>query len=277
MVNCKPFLVTPYSADDGGMTLRPAIPYACPFAVANDARDPCSIEMHHKRRRKTGPGYPLFVMSCDAHGCSFTLYPPGFAPYQRKAVACLSPCGQRVLGEGPVLQTDFRSTMFEEMLKARTANASRIDPCSRKSSRILGVGPLGDRLRERIASVLKVPALILMSLSRSSDTILEAGREVLRQLRGRRQFKAYNFLLSGHLAGCWGEPLYYDASRRIVERSPYCRSDLLERCTSQASVYGRPSPRKMDAAKARSIRCQDPPGRCVPSCVQTAAQDPTTV
>lgn len=260
MTNRKPFIVTPYSARDAGMTLRPEIPYACPFAVTSDVRDPCRIGMHHRRKRKTGPGYPLSVMSCEAHECTFTLYPPGFAPYQRQAVACLSPCGDRVLGEGRDVQTDFNSTMFEETLKAKTVGSRRRCRRSRKNARILGVGDLGDRLREAIATVLNVPAGILLSLSRCSDSLMDAVGQVLRQLRGTARFRASNLLVSGHLAGCWGEPLPYDADRKIFGRSPYCRSGFLERSTSQASRFRSSIPTKADRDHTRRMRCHAPPG-----------------
>lgn len=47
----------------------------------------CRVGAHHLRERKTGPGFALQVVRCAAHGRSFTVYPPGYVPYGRMALA----------------------------------------------------------------------------------------------------------------------------------------------------------------------------------------------
>lgn len=96
-------------------------------------------------------------MCCTAHACTFTLYPPGFAPYQRKPVLKLSPCGHRVFGEGDSLETDFESTMFEGAV-LDTSNDRHRPRSKRRAARIVGVASdLAARLRERIAWALSLP------------------------------------------------------------------------------------------------------------------------
>jgi len=173
MANRKPFLITPYLyASTDTAELRPIIPHACPFALTSEStQTPCRIGLHHRRRRKTGPGYPLSVMCCTAHACTFTLYPPGFAPYQSRAVLKLSPCGNRVFGEGDPFETDFESTMFEgALLDSHEGDQRTPDRRARRNAaRITGVArDLPARLREGIAWALSVPVGPLHWLSRSS-------------------------------------------------------------------------------------------------------------
>lgn len=63
-------------------------------ASEKDAR--CVVRIHHWRERKVGPGYPLVVAKCTTHGTAFTLYPPGFVPYGRVAVAPVDAEGEWV-------------------------------------------------------------------------------------------------------------------------------------------------------------------------------------
>jgi hypothetical protein len=243
MTNRRPFIITPYHAGDDGR-LRPKIPCACPHSVTTGAGGRCKISVRHRRSRKTGPGFPLFVVDCELHECTFTLYPPGFAPYQRCAVALVTACGQQMLGEGS-LDVDDDLTMFDNGAKQRGKDDQRTRHSRRRNARIVGVAGVADRLREVIASVLSVPTLTLRSLSRSCGSISEAVDRVLRQLRGTAQSKATMLLVSGHLAGCWGEPLAYDAERRTLRRSPYCSPfRLLERRASATSHFRRTGPTK---------------------------------
>jgi len=79
--------------------LVPERPDTCPWAEPGDA--PCQIAYNHQRKRKTGPRFPLTVLTCSTHDHSFTLYPPGHIPYGRHAAAPCRPDGPLVMAEVP--------------------------------------------------------------------------------------------------------------------------------------------------------------------------------
>jgi hypothetical protein len=87
----RPFIVATYSVDVRGEFV-PEIPLVClgggnSGPAGSNGMESCSIGLHHRRSRKTGPGFPLFVVRCRTHGVAFTVYPPGHVPYGRVAVA----------------------------------------------------------------------------------------------------------------------------------------------------------------------------------------------
>lgn len=102
----RPFVITTYSLS-AGVTFVPELPRECLRHAQGRAPGsrgsgpPCDIRVHHRRRRKTGPGFPLFVVECRTHGGTFTVYPPGHVPYGRVAVAPVDAEGRpiRAVGE----------------------------------------------------------------------------------------------------------------------------------------------------------------------------------
>jgi len=84
-------VVTPYEAVNGAW--EPVIPAQ---GWCGSAGSGCVLVLDHRRPRKTGPGFPLWVMRCTAHKVAFTLYPPGHVPYGRQALAPVSPAGGAV-------------------------------------------------------------------------------------------------------------------------------------------------------------------------------------
>jgi hypothetical protein len=54
----------------------------------------CEIRDRGWRERKKGPEYPLKICKCLIHICCFTVYPPGYGPYERRPLALLSHDGQ---------------------------------------------------------------------------------------------------------------------------------------------------------------------------------------
>ena len=231
----NPFIVTPYvPGPDGRLTAR--IPSCCPVGCESGEAG-CRLWVEHHRDRKTGPQYPLTVLKCSTHGCAFTLYPPGYAPYRRQAVLQVAPDGQPIHGAGEPQQTDFGGTVFEAALDAK-----RGQPWARESgteqperwwgtqgrhlrlaARLAGVArDLSDRVRCSIATVLSVATLQLIEGARAVGyrAIGDAVCAVLRTLRGGAR-RARQLLLCGHVSGIWGEPLHWDAQRQFLERSPF--------------------------------------------------------
>lgn len=229
----RPFIVTPYVAGPDGR-LAAQMPSCCPVAVGGSS---CDLRIEHRRHRKTGPRHPLTVVRCRTHGCAFTLYPPGYAPYRRQPVVRLSPDGRPIRGEGDATRTDFDQTLFEAAVDAGHGRAwareSGPDPPRRwwgtqgrhlsLAARLVGVArDLGDRVRSSIAAVLSVGNLLLREGARAVGYrgIGRAICDVLGRL-GRGARRAVQLLVCGHLIERWGEPLHWDPRRQLLERSPF--------------------------------------------------------
>ncbi len=235
----RPFIVTPYIPGPDGR-LNAQVPSCCPFGGECEEGG-CRLRVARHRRRKTGPRHPLTVLVCITHECAFTLYPPGYAPYQRQPVLNLAPDGRPIRAEGDRDRADFNGTVFEAALDAREGQpwARDSDPESDRdppqhwwgtqgrhlglAARLVGVSrDLSDRLRSSIAAVLSVPTLLLREGSQAVGyrRIGQAIGHVIGRIRGGVR-RAMQLLRCGHLAGLWGEPLHWDARRRLLERSPF--------------------------------------------------------
>ncbi len=123
----RSFVVTPYIlAADGKLVAE--LPDRCPRASAT-TQPRCRVAAHHQRKRKTGPEFALLVARCDAHGCAFTLYPPGYAPYRRQALVRLGPDGTDLQHDEPeTLMRSFESTLFEAAVDASQGRAWAREP-----------------------------------------------------------------------------------------------------------------------------------------------------
>ncbi len=179
------------------------------------------------------------MLRCRTHGCAFTLYPPGYAPYRRQPVMRVAPDGKPIHGEGDRQRTDFAQTVFEAALDARQGRQwarqsdSFHDPPERwwgtqgrhltLAARLVGIArDLSDRARSSIAAVLSVGHLQLRESSHAVGyrAIGHAVCGVLERMRGAA-WRARQLLVCGCLADLWGEPLYWDAPRQVLERSPF--------------------------------------------------------
>ena len=189
----------------------------------------CDIRVHHFRPRSTGPCFPLTVLQCRTHEHGFTLYPPGYVPYARVAVAPVALDGTAA-GLGVEA---FAGTLLHATLDAAKGVAWDRE-CAGGSStwwstqgryvaaaiRLCGVTPdLDAAARQAQAAALWVEMLLLLqgvqsiaeapgyrSRGRAAVAVLErlaAGRCVLRRV-----------LAAGHLAGLWGAPWRWDERAR---------------------------------------------------------------
>ncbi|MEW6747897.1 MAG: hypothetical protein AB1486_34685 [Planctomycetota bacterium] len=237
----RPFLITPYHADPQGV-LRPELPERCPYSKAGD-NVTCELRAHHERPRRTGPCFPLQVMTCAGHGHGFTLYPPGFGPYQRRAVLRLGPDGSAPLAEPerPPLERDFAGTLFEAAVDASEGKAWSRDslqgPADRwwptqgrhleLSTRLLGLAAeTEDGERVKIASLLALDTLLLCE---ETDRLRQGAgyrarglaiRRVLLALRGGVQ-RALRLLSCGQVIGQWGEVHEWDRHARRLRSLPF--------------------------------------------------------
>ncbi len=187
------YVVTPYEPD--GDKLVPYTPDTCPLGAKEGT--PCRVFPDHVRPRKTGPRFGLYVMRCRAHGIGFTLYPPGFTPWGRKAWGSAKSVSDP---QDPVER--FRNTYFDAALDAAAGvpwQREKVLPsdCLRpsdltqacylsRSIRLLGVNQ-EPSLRGVIAQLLSIPGQTLhdaagifeqqadlKGLGRAVCTVLEA-------------------------------------------------------------------------------------------------------
>jgi hypothetical protein len=233
----KFFVISPYVLDSN-RSPKAAMPTDCPLRKRGDR--PCDIRRHDYRARKTGPCFPLTIVRCHTHDRFFTLYPPGFAPYQRKPVLQLAPEGAPVLHEGAddPLQ-DYDGTLFEAARDAERGCAWARDSDEEipdawwstqgrhvdRALQLLGLSwQLADRLREAIAVILSVPCMLLRDRSCTTNGGYrrkgKAVCDVLRVLSGGRQ-RATRLLFCGYVADMWGRPWTWDQNRACLETLPF--------------------------------------------------------
>ena len=86
-------------------------PLVIPACCLSGAPGQCSVRVRYIRERKTGPGFPLFMIWCAVHGVAHTLYPPGYVPYSRVAIAPVGPSGQVIPTEDGT--PSFAATLYE--------------------------------------------------------------------------------------------------------------------------------------------------------------------
>ncbi len=222
----RAFVVTPYRAGASGV-LEPALPAVGPCSWRD--REACALEVDHVRERKTGPCFPLTVLVCETHGVGFTLYPPGHVPYGRTAVVSVAPEGGAIL-DGPVGAEAFEGTVF-----AAALSAAQGEPWDRErpggsarwwelqwrrlvmALRICGLSPgIEEAERESVSAALGVQLLLLREQARRIAAAPgyrrrgQAVRAVLESLT-RGSCVLSRLMASGHLAGLWGAPLWWEA------------------------------------------------------------------
>jgi hypothetical protein len=167
----RPYVISGYHDGENG-EFRPEIPDHCPLHTGSD--HPCEIRVQHYRTRKTGPPFSLLVAECKTHRISFTIYPPGYAPYGRQLLAPASP------DNGPIQKDSgspfFADTCFEAAIDAahsifwpyeslagslaprRITQKRHLD----RAALILGVAPgLSERVREELATILSISGQLL--------------------------------------------------------------------------------------------------------------------
>ena len=90
VVSKRPFIVMAYVANAKGIP-RPQKPVKCP--TLNHDNKSCRIHMERWRKRLCGFSFRLAGMNCLPHSLSFTIYPPGAAPYGRQPLLLMDHAG----------------------------------------------------------------------------------------------------------------------------------------------------------------------------------------
>lgn len=207
------------------------IPPRCPRW--EEGLDECKAVKNGWRPRDTGPCHPLRRAKCH-HGPGYTLYPPGYGPYQREPVAPMSPGGELVrVGAGdesvsPGVPAWLRTLFAGALDAARGLSWSREspadDPRRRRTQRrhialaatLLGLAAdLDEDLSQRIASFLGVAWLVLSdqrSAYQSASTYEDRGAAVVSVLAlvPVDRSLGHRLLMAGFIAGLWGRPERWD-------------------------------------------------------------------
>jgi hypothetical protein len=213
----------PYERDESGRLAAP-LPERCPLG---DDGSECRVGFRGHRPRKTGPQIALLVARCHRHGISFTVYPPAYVPYGRVAMMPVDLEGRRVEAE-PGATVAVAGTAWEAVADAAAARrwpeTGGATGSRRTQGRRLGLGTSlfgllsGARVRERIAAVLRMPALTLHEAAQSHSR-LERWRDrakLVLHLLGQCLTGGLPdvLLAAGYVAGLWGRPSRWDPGGR---------------------------------------------------------------
>jgi hypothetical protein len=227
------FAIAPYEADATGH-LQVVLPSHCVFAKPDEGR--CPLRIDHRRHRKTGPCFPLAVVSCRRHPTQrYTLYPPGHVPYGRQALASVSPSGPLLL-DAETRQVCWDGTVFQAALDAADGvrwreDSPAHDPRRRRTQgrhlelaeRLLGVHrSLPDRTEEQVVSRLQVAMLTVRdAAARGSTSWTERALAVLVVLAALRVDGALlgSLLSAGLAVGLWARPCRWEVRHQRWERA----------------------------------------------------------
>ena len=221
------YVASAYHTDKG----TPArLPDTCPYGLQDGSS--CKISLNHKRVRATGPSF-VYVAQCQPHHKAFSIYPPGYAPYGRKAiVGTIAPDGNLIILDGDDALEPFRQTIFDAVADAANdkiwSHSCHAGPENQRFSTqlrqvirsviMLGLSPEQVPQRSVVTEILNVPGQLLHEnagiILDQKSTIRDAGQAVcniLEKLSAQAQAGINVFLqlaICGHLAGLW-PPLHW--------------------------------------------------------------------
>ena len=233
----RAFVVTPYRADADGV-LKPEIPSE--GVCAGRTQCPCNLYVHHKRKRSTGPCFPLTVMRCRPHQMAFTLYPPAHIPYGRSAVLAVAPDGGGISDDNGDRSQRFQGTLFEASQDAAVGETWHREHSGSSdkwwgtqlrrltlAAQLLGLAPkIGSRKREHVADTLGVDLLLLSDEAQqfcSARGYRDRGSAVTRILDAlpRSDFLAERLVECGTLANHWGAAYRWLPHSAALRRHPF--------------------------------------------------------
>ena len=210
--SCPAFVIGEYA--EGELI---ELPWSCPQC---EAGVPCDVVLHGLRDRKCGPGHALAVARCHAHGLSFTVYPPGFVPYARRALLEVPGAESPPPAALPSMATVAADAAAGVAWPRGAAEEGR---CWSTQGRVLTrlgrvVGASAEASdREFMAVALGLPLHLLWEVSEATGY----------RARGRALTEVVailgldGLLLAGALTGCWGPPWRWQrAPARLVPLVP---------------------------------------------------------
>jgi len=170
------------------------------------------------RERGTGPSHALLVAECKTHGHSFTIYPPGYAPYLRRPVLRVNPDGVAEDGDGVTRSLFAAARDAADGLSWRLPGAAYTTGRWRTQQRHLemGVKLLGldaeapNATREKISHHLAVPLLDLSPAPPQRAGFRSRGRRVMEVFARlpRTIGLPKQLLRCGFAAGLWSAPAF---------------------------------------------------------------------
>jgi hypothetical protein len=174
-------------------------------------------------------------MSCDPHG-HFTVYPLGFVPFGRTAVAPVGFSGEVHTGDlhaAPAIK--WRRSIFEAPVALAAGPAwqrdlGRTDPVQRRHSeiaaRIFGLNPAIESITvERIRGVLDLTGIAHEKARRDFAGALNSARRAASLLPLLAAVVldggvCARILSAGFLTGLWGRPVLFDARTATLFPAP---------------------------------------------------------
>ena len=184
-------------------------------------------------------------MWCKAHGTFFTIYPSGFAPYQRLAVADTE-YGSSELSKNSEANQDSLGA-FKDSLFGAAIDAADGKPWLRvwvdghrkwwetqrrhivKTMALVGLELiLMQPACSEVAEILDIALLLILEKRNQIKTrpgYRSCGDAVVWVLRAMLRVRGSpvveRLLLAGHKAGLWGAPLWWDAASGIIREVPF--------------------------------------------------------
>ena len=231
------YVISPYTIDTKEEYPTPALPTVCPLHSTDD-RD-CRIKKSHRRFRKTGPEFSLFVVVCKEHNIGFTLYPPGYYPYSRHTLAPVSADGSLLTEQTGTHR--FSTTFFDAPLDAAAGNVWRQESTENsltprlttqnrhleRIARLFGIGVDSEaRQREEVSQLLMVPGQLLhdCSTSLSAAAAIKAKGTIICRILNRIPLLRTIFerlVELGAGAGLWPPPLFCSPGDHGLQPTPF--------------------------------------------------------
>ena len=213
----REFLICDYREDSTGK-MRCKKPKMLP--CGGDGSD-CRVWIHDCRDRGDGPGFGLMVVYCKTHDRYFTVYPPGWAPYERGRVV---PADEAESNTAAWKQTLFHSAVCGDWLGQYVSEGGTRWHTHRRRlvrcGQLLGLSTASG-CGEEVAAILGIQLQVqgdarrlfaccdLASQRRAIASVLAA--VVVDERLWRQMARA------GHAAGVWGVPWYW-TSADVLER-----------------------------------------------------------
>lgn len=206
------FITAPYRLR-GNNQFAPSRPDRCNAGCS----DTCYINTKCQRMRKCGPPFPLIQFFCKTHKVTFTVYPPGWTPYGRKAVVPLSEDGYP--------EDNWDKTYFAACLQmsqgvrwpegglqalgVRRTQGRHIN----SFCKLFSLDAIDYDVQHQVALALNVDTLKIISLANgiregpSLKNKAKGVRAILRSLTAETDESLQNIIQLGHKHGFWGSPL----------------------------------------------------------------------
>lgn len=230
-------MISCYSLDSKEGSPAPVLPTVCPLHSTDDRC--CRIRNSHRRVRKTGPDFPLFVVVCKEHNIGFTLYPPAYYPYSRHTLAPVSPDGSLLAEETE--NHRFTGTLFDAPIDAAAGNVwcresteNSLTPRRTTQNRhleriaeLFGIGGKGQaRQREEVSQILMVPGQLLhdCSTSLSVTSAIKLKGAIIAGILDQLPFVTTIFQRLaevGAVAGLWPSPVFCNPRDRRLHPTPF--------------------------------------------------------